>query len=96
MHIVPAYAPFLAVEDSTTTSVAEDSIITSGGVKISQSRMSFFARSTGNSCFSFDQSGGEMQATADEWLDQLPRALCTMASTRRRCALEQISEGCCN
>jgi hypothetical protein len=29
--IAPAYAPFLAVEDSTTTSVAEDSIISHHG-----------------------------------------------------------------
>ena len=82
MHIVPAYAHFLVADDNITTSVAEDSIITSGGVKVSQSRMSFFARSKGNSCFSFDQGGGWMQATA-EWLDQRPRALCTMESTRQ-------------
>ena len=82
MHIAPAYAHFLVADDNITTSVAEDSIITSGGVKVSQSRMSFFARSKGNSCFSFDQGGGGMQATA-EWLDQRPRALCTMESTRQ-------------
>jgi hypothetical protein len=35
MHIVPACAHFLAVEDNITTSIAEDSIATSGGVKVS-------------------------------------------------------------
>jgi hypothetical protein len=56
MHITPPYAHFLVADDNITTSVAEDSIITSGaGVKVSQSRMSFFARSKGNSCFSFHQ-----------------------------------------
>jgi hypothetical protein len=72
MHIASPcpYAHFLAVEDNITTSIAEDSIATSGGVKVSQSRMSYALQSTGNSCFSFDQGGGGMQATA-EWLDQL-------------------------
>jgi hypothetical protein len=83
MHIASPYAHFPFVEDNITTSIAENSIATSGGVKVLQSRMSFALQSTGNSCFSFDQGGGGMQATA-EWLDQLPRALCTMDSTRRR------------
>jgi hypothetical protein len=54
MHIAPAYAHFLVADDNNTTTVTEDSIITSGGVKVSQSRMSFALQSTGNSCFSFD------------------------------------------
>jgi hypothetical protein len=83
MRIAPAYEHFPVADDNITTSVAEDSIISSGGVKVSQSRLSFGAQSTGNNCFSFDQGGGGMQATV-EWLDQLPRALCTMDSTTWR------------
>jgi hypothetical protein len=83
MRIVPTCAHFFAAEDNITTSIAEDSIITSGGVKVSQSRMSFALQSTGNSCFSFDQGGGGMMQPTAEWLDQRPRALCTMEPTRQ-------------
>jgi hypothetical protein len=82
MLIAPPFAHFPFAEDNITTSIAENSIATSGGVKVSQPRMSFALQSTGNSYFSFDQDGGGMQATA-EWLDQLPRSLCTMNSTRQ-------------
>jgi hypothetical protein len=47
MHIAPPYAHFPFAEDNITTSIAENSIATSGGVKFSQSRMSFALQSTG-------------------------------------------------
>jgi hypothetical protein len=47
MHIASPYAHFPFAEDNITTSIAEDSIATSGGVKVSQSRMSFALQSTG-------------------------------------------------
>ena len=55
MHIAPPFAHFPFAEDNITTSIAENSIATSGGVKISQSRMSFALQSTGNSCFNFER-----------------------------------------
>ena len=66
-HCAPSRT-FCVAEDNNTTSVAEDSIITSGGVKVSQSRMSFFVRSKGNSCFSFHQGVGGMQAIVSGWI----------------------------
>ena len=62
------YRPRCVLARSALSCVAEDSIATSGGVKVSQSRMSFFVRSKGNSCFSFHQGVGGMQAIVSGWI----------------------------